>query len=176
MEKRESPTAIRKSHSTIFPAISHPRENRRDAANFRGLFSRARLVSPLSRAVRSERRKGGGGRETKISRKRIFPRDRKSRSRRGTSVRAVNSTRASFPISAPGFPPSAPLVAALAHASFCTPCHRRFFLRNYYPEPATTAAAPVGPSVAETKRRYRFPLTATNSNFARIANVNWPPE
>lgn len=38
-----------------------------------------------------------------------------------------------------------------------------------------TATVVVRRSRRNRQRRYRFPLIATNSNFARIANVNWPP-
>lgn len=43
----------------------------------------------------------------------------------------------------------------------------RRFPRNY--------PGSVGRRRRNRQRRYRFPLIAANSNFARIANVNWPP-
>lgn len=55
-----------------------------------------------------------------------------------------------FPI----FPPLLPVVP-------------RRFPRNY--------PGSVGRRRRNRQRRYRFPLIAANSNFARIANVNWPP-
>lgn len=153
--------------AALLSRFSRPWENRRD--NFESVFSS--FVLPRSIEWRQERERRRPRRQR--FRGNEFFREAGNRgNRRDISVRAESTgTRArEFSDFRPVFPPS----VCSSPSRSCIAVSAMVFPRNYYP--ATATAAPVGSSGCRNQRRYRFPLTATNSNFARIANVNWPPE